>query len=101
GDTWGRRPLADSLVEAAHRAGLAGATVLRGVVGFGRHGFDSFFAVLEVQADHQPVMVEIVDREERLLAFLEGLVDQGLPNRLVTLAEVEVVTAPMPGEVAP
>ncbi|ABF43978.1 protein of unknown function DUF190 (plasmid) [Deinococcus geothermalis DSM 11300] len=94
GDTWRGHPLADSVVEAAHRAGLAGATLLRGMVGFGRHGVDTFLSVLEVHADHQPVMVELVDRESRLLAFLADLLAEGLPDRLVTLGEAEALASP-------
>lgn len=93
GDTWRGHSLTDSVVEAAHRAGLAGATVLRGREGFGRHGFDSFLTVLEVQTDHQPVMVELVDDETRLLAFLSDLLSEGLPDRLVTLGDAEVLTS--------
>ncbi|GAA5512423.1 hypothetical protein Dcar01_01137 [Deinococcus carri] len=94
GDRWGGQSLADSVVEAAHRAGLAGATVLRGMVGFGRHGVDTFLSVLEVHTDHQPVLVELVDSEPRLLAFLAELLEEGLPNRLVTLGDAEVLASP-------
>lgn len=91
GDHFQGRSLSDGVLEAAHRAGLAGVTVLRGMMGFGRHGFDGFFNLMEAQPGRQPVIVEIVDTPARLEAFLRDLRAAGLPDRLATLERAGVV----------
>ncbi|GAA5534049.1 DUF190 domain-containing protein [Deinococcus aluminii] len=92
GDTLHGHPLADAVLEAARQAGLAGATVLRGTAGFGRHGFDTVLDVMEYRPERQPVVVEIVDRQERLESFIADLWARGLPARLMTLERAELVT---------
>lgn len=89
-DHWRGRPLSDALVELFRRRGLAGATVLRGVQGFGAHSRvihkDS---VLRLSQD-LPVLVEVVDREDRVRAVLPR-VEEMLDGGLITLERVEVV----------
>jgi len=73
-------PLYEAIVRAARDAGLAGATVLRGMMGFGRSGRIESAKILDL-SDDLPVVVEIVDSAERIEAFLpslEGMIGSGL-----------------------
>ncbi|SNQ47361.1 conserved hypothetical protein [Frankia canadensis] len=85
------RPLASEIVARAHRAGLAGASVFRGVEGFGASSRVHTERLLSASGD-LPVAVVIVDDEARVRAFLpelDGLVGEG--EGLAVLDEVEVV----------
>jgi len=78
-DTEGRQPLYEAIVIAARRAGLTGATVLRGISGYGRSAH--IHEVFHGFAFDLPVVVEIVDTEARIndwLPTLEGLLRGGL-----------------------
>lgn len=80
----------------ARDAHLAGATVLRAMVGFGRSAHVHRRHVLE---NEQSVLIEIVDNEEKLRAFVAGLAD--LPEiGLITLEAIEVLRANRSGEPA-
>ena len=83
------RPLHEVIVEEARRQGLAGATVLRGFLGFGASSRIHTSKVLRLSED-LPVVVEIVDREDRINAFLPGL-DKMITEGLVTLEKVRVI----------
>ncbi|MGH8891226.1 MAG: DUF190 domain-containing protein [Acidothermaceae bacterium] len=82
------RPLRDVVVRRALDAGLAGATVLRGVEGFGRGGDVHTARILDV-SDHLPVAVVIVDDDEKLRDFVRSN-DDCLHGRLVTLEPLEL-----------
>ncbi len=84
------RPLAEIIVESARAAGLAGATVLHGHIGFGAHSRIHTSKILRLSED-LPVVIEIVDRPDRIAAFLPQL-DQLIGEGLVTLEDVEVMT---------
>ena len=88
-DRHGGRPLYEAIVLAAREQGLAGATVLRGVLGYGAHGRLHAAKVLHL-SDDLPLVVEIVDSEERLREFLPWL-DQAVGEGLVTLEKVRVL----------
>ncbi len=78
-----------AIVRRAREAGLAGATVLKGPMGFGKHSLVHAAKVLELSTD-LPVIVEIVDSEEKIRAFIpivDGLVSEGL----VTLEAVRIL----------
>lgn len=82
-------PAYEALVRKARDLGLAGATVLRGIMGYGAHSQIHTARLLELSSD-LPVVVEIVDRADRLetfLPYLDALLTQGA---LVTVEEVEV-----------
>ncbi|MFO1021737.1 MAG: DUF190 domain-containing protein [Planctomycetales bacterium] len=83
------RPLYEVIVEEARRRGLAGATVLRGAVGFGAHSLIHTAKVLRLSED-LPLVIEIVDKPERIEAFLPDL-DQLMDEGLVTLEKVKVL----------
>ncbi len=88
-DRWRHRPMYTEIVHRAHAAGLAGATVLRGVEGFGTHSRIHTDRLLSL-AEELPMMVLIVDAEERIRAFLPQLAELGLEG-LVMLDRVEVI----------
>jgi hypothetical protein len=88
-DTHKGRPLYEILVEEARRRGLAGATVLRGTIGFGASSRIHTAHILRLSED-LPMVVEIVDTPEKIAAFLpdlDTLIDEGL----VTLERVRVI----------
>lgn len=79
-DRWHHRPLYAEIVHRAHRAGLAGASVFRGIEGFGAGSVIHTHRLLSMTED-LPVAVVIVDTEERVRAFvpeLSGIVPEGL-----------------------
>ncbi|MFH8448140.1 DUF190 domain-containing protein [Streptomyces fungicidicus] len=79
-DTWQHRPLYSEIVHRARAAGLAGASVFRGVEGFGASSVVHTSRLLSLSED-LPVAVVVVDTEERVRAFLpelDGLVGEGL-----------------------
>ncbi len=86
---WHHRPLATEIVHRAHAAGLAGASVFRGVEGFGASSVVHTTRLLSMSQD-LPVAVIIVDEEQRVRAFLPQL-DELVREGLVILDEVEVI----------
>ena len=85
----GGRPLYEDIVLKARAAGLAGATVLRGPMGFGAHGKLHTAKIIDLAAN-LPLVIEIVDAEDKIRAFaaqLAEIEDVGL----VTLEKVEVI----------
>jgi uncharacterized protein len=88
-DKHGHVPLYEAIVLKARESGLAGATVLRGVMGFGRHSVMHTAKILRLSED-LPMVVEIVDSVERIEAFLPTL-DAMVPEGLVTLELVRVL----------
>ncbi|MFI5973366.1 DUF190 domain-containing protein [Streptomyces sp. NPDC051452] len=99
GDTWHHRPLYSEIVHRAHAAGLAGASVFRGIEGFGASARIHTSRLLSLSED-LPVAVVVVDTEEHVRAFLPRL-GEVVGDALVTLEECEVVRrqggAPGPG----
>jgi PII-like signaling protein len=91
------RPLYEAIVQRAREAHLAGATVLRGPMGFGRHSRMHSAKLLELSSD-LPIVIEIVDAEDKINAFLP-VVDELVSEGLVTLEAVRVlkyVASPRP-----
>lgn len=87
-DSYGSRPLYEAIVELLRREGVAGATVVRGIAGFGRSSVVHTSKVLRMSAD-LPIVIEAVDTAERIaevVPLLDDLIDEGL----VTLERVEV-----------
>lgn len=83
------RPLYEDIVLKAREAGLAGATVLRGPLGFGRSSILHTAKILRLSQD-LPVVIEIVDSDEKIQGFLPVL-DGYTSSCLVTLEKVTVV----------
>jgi|SRR5215213_7236069 len=88
-DKVGHRPLYEVIVLKAREAGLAGATVLRGVMGFGRNSILHTAKILRLSED-LPMVIEIVDSLEKVEAFLPAL-DEMIKDGLVTLERVRVM----------
>lgn len=88
-DKWEHRPLYEAIVLRAREAGLAGATVLRGPMGFGKASRLHTAKILRLSMD-LPLVIEIVDAEDKLNAFLPTL-NQMVGGGLVTLEKVRVV----------
>ena len=82
------KPLYEWLVLKAREHGLAGATVLRGVMGFGAHSHLHTFKIERLSLD-LPLVVEIVDTRPKLEAFLAAI-DAQIHEGLATLEKVEV-----------
>jgi PII-like signaling protein len=85
----GDRPLYEAIVLRAREAQLAGATVLRGPMGFGRHSRVHSASLLALSTD-LPIVIEIVDAEEKIARFLPQI-DELVTEGLVTLEAVRVL----------
>ena len=88
-DHWQGKPLHTALVEKAREQGLAGATVLRGIEGFGAKSVIHTSRLLELSTD-LPIVIEIVDREDRLRVFLDTVHDM-VHGGLATLERAQVI----------
>jgi PII-like signaling protein len=89
GDQWHHKPLYTEIVHRAHRDGLAGATVLHGVEGYGASSRIHTARLLSLSED-LPVVIVIIDAAERIRAFLPQL-DELVTEGLVILDPVEVI----------
>ena len=88
-DRWEHKPLYEAIVMKAREAHLAGATVLRGLMGFGKSSRLHTAKILRLSVD-LPLIIEIVDTEEKLNAFLP-ILDEMMKGGLVTLEPVRVI----------
>ncbi len=82
------RPLYEWIVHKARENGLAGATVLRGLEGYGAHSRLHTAKILRLSAD-LPIVVEIVDTREKIEAFMPQI-DDAIVEGLATLERVEI-----------
>jgi hypothetical protein len=89
-DRWHGKPLYEAIVEVARHEGMAGATVIRGIEGFGADSVLHTSRILRLSED-LPVVIEIVDRPERIEAVLPML-DEMVSEGMVTLETVRVIT---------
>ncbi|MCL6299259.1 DUF190 domain-containing protein [Streptomyces kronopolitis] len=88
-DIWHHKPVYTEIVHRAHKAGLAGASVFRGIEGYGASSLIHTARLLSLSED-LPVAVVIVDDEERIRAFLPQL-DELVSEGLVILDDCEVI----------
>lgn len=88
-DTWQGRPLSEAIVHLLRDRGLAGATVIRGVEGFGAKHHLHTTRILALSSD-LPILIEIVDQEDRIRAILPEI-DAMVADGLITLERVEVI----------
>ncbi len=88
-DRWGHKPLYEAIVLKAREQHLAGATVLRGPMSFGKSSRLHTAKILRLSMD-LPLVIEIVDSEEKIQAFLPVL-DKMISGGLVTLEKVKVL----------
>ena len=89
-DKWHHQPLYEAIVLKAREMGMAGATVLRGPMGFGANSHLHTAKILRLSED-LPVLIEIVDKEDRINAFLPELDKMMVGGGLVTLEKVRVI----------
>lgn len=88
-DKWHGQPLYDAIVQLARQQGLAGATCLKGFLGYGAKSHLHTVKLLRLSED-LPIVIEIVDSEEKIRAFLPQL-DAMIQDGLVTLEKAEVL----------
>jgi PII-like signaling protein len=89
-DTWHGKPLYQAIVEHLRAEGIAGATVLRAMEGFGAKSHLHTTRLLRLSED-LPLVIEVVDTEENINRVLPDL-DEMMADGLVTLERVEVIT---------
>jgi len=88
-DRYNGKPLYEAIVNLARERSMAGATVLRGILGFGAHSRIHSAKILRLSED-LPIVVEIVDKAERIEAILpeiDGMIREGL----ATLEDIQVI----------
>ncbi len=89
GDRYGRRLLYEALVELFKKEGFAGATVLRGITGFGAHSVYHTDMLLRLSRD-LPVIVEVVDTKEKIDRVMPKI-DEMMCGGLITLEKITVM----------
>ena len=88
-DRWEGKPLFEAIVHKAREKGMAGATVWRGMEGFGAHSRIHTTKILRLSED-LPIVIEIVDKTERIQAILPEL-DRMVAEGLITLEKVHII----------
>jgi len=88
-DKFDRQPLYEAIVLKARETGLAGATVLRGPMGYGHSSVLHTTKILRLSQD-LPLVIEIVDREDKIRDFIAAIEDM-MGSGLVTLEKVKVI----------
>ena len=88
-DRHGGQPLYTAILERARKAELGGATVFKGIAGFGGHSVVHAARVFDLSVD-LPILIEIVDTEEKIRAFIPML-DEMVHEGLITLETVEII----------
>ena len=89
-DRYHHKPLYEAIVEAARERHLAGATVLRGYLGYGAHSRIHSAKILRL-SEALPIVVEIVDEPQKIEAFLP-ILDEMMGEGMVTVEPVRVIT---------
>jgi hypothetical protein len=89
-DTWHGKPLYQALVRRVREEGIAGATVFRGIEGFGARSHLHTARILRLSED-LPVVIEIVDTAERVEALLP-ILDEMVGDGMVTIEAVHILT---------
>lgn len=88
-DHWKRRSLYHAIVAKARELDMAGATVFRGIVGYGANSRIHTASIVDLSSD-LPILVELIDSEEyiaKLLPFLDAILEEGM----ITIDDVEVI----------
>ena len=88
-DQWNGQPLYEAIIHLAKKEGLAGATALKGFIGFGAKSHLHTTKLLRLSED-LPIVIEMVDSEEKINKFLPYL-DKMVKEGLITLEKVNVV----------
>ncbi|MFQ5522368.1 MAG: DUF190 domain-containing protein [Acidimicrobiia bacterium] len=88
-DIWKGRPLYEALVHRARETGMAGATVLRGIEGFGASSVVHTTRILRLSED-LPIVIELVDTAEKVNAYLDEI-EEMISEGMVTTERVEIL----------
>jgi PII-like signaling protein len=88
-DRWHHQPLSEAILQRLRKEGFAGATVLRGIGGFGARSVIHTTHLLRLSED-LPIVIEVVDTEEQVARLLPML-DELVPEGLVTMEKVRVL----------
>ncbi len=88
-DRYEGKPLYKKIVEVLRENNIAGATVLRGIMGYGKSTVIHSASILAVSSD-LPIVVEVVDKEEKILNILP-IIDKLVKNGLITMEKVRVI----------
>ena len=88
-DRYAGKPLYEWIVRQSREQGLAGATVLRGIMGYGANTRVIHTFKIERLSEDLPIVIEIVDTKEKLEAFLD-LIDPHIKAGMVTLEKAEI-----------
>lgn len=88
-DTWHGKPLYQAIVERVREEGLAGATVIRGIEGFGADSHVHTARILRLSED-LPVLIEIVDKDDRIDRIIP-ILDEMVTEGLLTLEKVQII----------
>ena len=88
-DKWHGQPLYEAIVHLAKKEGIAGATAIKGFMGFGRKSHMHTAKLLRLSED-LPIVIEMVDSDEKISRFLPHL-DEMVREGLVTLEKVNVI----------
>jgi uncharacterized protein len=88
-DRYNHKPLYEALVELLRKEGFAGATVLRGVSGFGAHKVYHSQKLLDLSAD-MPMIVEVVDTRDKIYSILPRI-DEMMAGGMITLEGATVI----------
>lgn len=92
-DKYGAVPLYETIVFEAKKHGLSGATAIRAIMGFGANSIIHTAKLLEISSD-LPIVIEIVDVEEKIRSFVarvEALFEESKAGGLITLEKAEVI----------
>lgn len=88
-DRYGSRPLYETLVELLRKEGFAGATVLRGICGFGANRVYHTQKLLDLSTD-LPIIIEVVDSQEKIAAVMPQI-DVMMGGGMITLEKATVI----------
>jgi len=88
-DKWNGKPLYQEIVELARKKGMAGATALKGFMGFGCKSHMHTTKLLRLSED-LPIVIEIVDSDEKIVQFVSDL-DDMVSEGLITIEKVNVI----------
>lgn len=88
-DRYGQKPLYEALIELLQKESFAGATVLRGVSGFGVHSIYHTQKLLDISAD-LPIIIEVIDSQEKIDSIMPRI-DEMMNGGMITLEKATVI----------
>lgn len=88
-DRYKGKPLYKEILEILRKKGIAGATVLRGIAGYGKSTILHTASILDISAD-LPIVIEIVDKEDKIKEVLP-YIDPLIENGLITMEKVRII----------